>query len=292
MIKAQRVAAQVSAWLGKSREGRVHSVFARAVNLSWGDALISLVQPEHGMVPGGISAAFTELPCRQGDLIQWDPSCGRLGCIDLSGAVTWENRAPLKRTVSPAVIAQRVAEAAAVVRAQGRGDLARVLATDPPAFPVSGDRLRWSTYAWAPMQALLRAVALGHEAGFAEPLHALIGLGEGLTPSGDDFVLGLMAVMHYGQRPGARRLGLEASRFAGGTTPVSANYLRLAARGGFSERLENLALALLSEGGCEVAAAARALVETGHSSGTDSLVGALLGARLLYTKHELRRAAL
>jgi len=101
-------------------------------------------------------------------------------------------------------------------------------------------------------------------------------------------VTGLLAALHYGraglsqaQTQAVRRLADEAVSLAPGTTPVSANYLRLAAAGGFSERLESTALALLAPDEGDVAGAARSLIEIGHSSGTDSLVGLLLGTSAL-----------
>jgi hypothetical protein len=183
------------------------------------------------------------------------------------------------------VLSARLAELAGVVRQYGRGELARALAVWPPAFPAEpADPSRWSSFAWAPLRTLLEALTDGDAEAVPAALRPVVGLGEGLTPSCDDFLLGLEAVLYYGrnllgprQVVYALRLGAEAARLARGTTPVSANYLRLAARGGFSERLEAVALALLADAGGDAAAGARMLIEIGHSSGTDSLVGLILG---------------
>ena len=99
MHKALRVSAQVLAWVGQQPEGRVHSVFARACNLAWGDHLISLTMPEYGMVPGGVAVALTGeggwgfLP---GEPVFWDAAGQRLlgtrTGVDLAGAPLWANR--------------------------------------------------------------------------------------------------------------------------------------------------------------------------------------------------------
>lgn len=295
MKRALRVAAQVLTWVGERPQGRVHSVFAKACNLAWGDWLISLVRPDLGMVPGGVAVAFTgdeDWGFLPGEAVCWDPAGGRLvgrrTAVDLSGAAVWMNQGPITEPVAVDRIAQRFAAMSRQVRTEGRGELVQVMVTDPPSFPAAGDPLCWSSHAWGPMTALLSALGAGDGEGLQRPLGALIGLGEGLTPSGDDFVTGLLALLHYGRRllgePQAEagcRLAAEAERLAVTTTPVSANYLRLAAAGGFSERLEAAALALLAPGGSDAADAACRLMQIGHGSGTDALVGLLLGTSTL-----------
>jgi hypothetical protein len=298
MHKALRVAAPVRVWVEQQPEGRVHSVFAKACNLAWGDEWISLVLPEYGMVPGGIAVALTGeggWGFRPGEAVRWDAarqclfSTGSGTGIDFAGAPLWANRGRVASVAPAPVRHARLASLAGVVRADGRGELARAFSGWPPTFPADRDPLQWCSYAWEPMQAMLHALTTGDADGVAEAVRPLVGLGEGLTPSGDDFLVGLLAALHYGGN-GLRsmqvacrlRLGAEAAKLgARATTPVSANYLRQAAGGSFSERLETVAVALLSEEGGDYAAAARLLIDTGHSSGTDSLVGLMLGTTVI-----------
>lgn len=295
MLRALRVAEQAEAWLSQLSEGRVHSTFAKACNLSWGDRLLSLVLPEHGMVPGGATVALTRdegWGFAPGEAVHWDASRRRLEgsrtTVDLSGAARWTGRGPAAAVAPAPVLGQRTAVMAGVVHEGGRGELAQILSHLPPRFPAERDPGRWSSFAWAPMESLLRALAAGESATAAAALVPLVGLGEGLTPSCDDFLLGILAVLHYGQAaltgPQAVCGGVVAAetvRLSAGSTPVSANYLRLAAEGGFSERLEAAVLALVSPSEDDMLPAARALMDTGHSSGTDSLVGVILGATFI-----------
>jgi len=103
---------------------------------------------------------------------------------------------------------------------------------------------------------------------------ALLGLGPGLTPSGDDAVGGfLFARRLLGRKPPRRLLALARRR----TTRISAVLLADHAMGRSFEPLHELALAL-AEGREDAAlAAARRLVAIGHSSGWDMLTGFMRG---------------
>lgn len=269
-LQAVRMDTRVAAWLAERPEGRVHSEFSRACNLAWGAYLISLVPPAYGMMPGGVAVAYAG-GFRPGEPVFWDGERlhGAGQTVSLSGAAPWTNKRPVSHPVCSQEFLGGMTE---VALRQGRGELVRLLA--PGAAPAGG----WSSFAVGPVHALLEALRTGRHAALAEVASSLVGLGEGLTPSCDDLLLGVLAVLHYGGAPGFAPLAAAVRAHAAGTTPVSANYLRQAADGGFSEKIETAALALLSEG--DAPAAAAALIESGHSSGTDSLVGIIMAGRI------------
>jgi len=271
MLQAVRMDIRVADWLAGRPEGRVHSLFSRACNLAWGAHLISLVQPAYGMVPGGVAVAY-EGGFRPGEPVVWDGERlrGAGQTVSLSGAALWTNKSPLSHPHCSQELWGGMTE---VALHQGRGELVRLLS--PGAAPAGG----WCSFAQGRMEALLEALRAGRHAALAEATRSLVGLGEGLTPSCDDFLLGLLAVLYYAGAPGYAPLADAVRRHVAGTTPVSANYLRLAADGGFSERIETAALALLSNG--DAPAAAAALIASGQSSGTDSLVGIIMAGRIL-----------
>lgn len=107
--------------------------------------------------------------------------------------------------------------------------------------------------------------------------NALIGLGAGLTPSGDDFVGGaLIALRAAGQVALADRAAAWALVLAeNGTNRISRAHLRCAAAGQGHEALHDL-LAALKDGERAIARAMQALDRVGHSSGRDAAAGALL----------------
>lgn len=115
-----------------------------------------------------------------------------------------------------------------------------------------------------------------------EIAHGLIGLGQGLTPSGDDILLGFLAgfMPTCGQDP-ARRAFLESfskviAISARETNAISRTYLIHASQGRFSTALIRLVEAICLElDPAEVTAAALRVLRTGHSSGVDIVTGLL-----------------
>ncbi len=110
-----------------------------------------------------------------------------------------------------------------------------------------------------------------------EAVERLVGLGPGLTPSGDDFLGGAMiALAMSGRAEAAAALAapvLEAARRA--TNRISAAHLGAAARGFGADAL-HLALDAMARGDDRaLAAALRGLDAIGHSSGWDAMAGAV-----------------
>jgi hypothetical protein len=113
---------------------------------------------------------------------------------------------------------------------------------------------------------------------------SLIGRGPGLTPSGDDALVSLLAVLHRLAPPADGSLELLGPAVAAHmhrTGEISAHYLRLALAGDFGERLVALCDALAAGARDEVASAATAVVATGATSGADALLGVVTGVRLV-----------
>jgi hypothetical protein len=113
----------------------------------------------------------------------------------------------------------------------------------------------------------------------APPPLDLVGLGPGLTPSGDDLLCGVLIALHaIGQVALARDLYAmigKAARIA--TSPLSAACLKAAAEGQGSGPLHETIVALLAHH--SVAQPLEALAQIGHTSGWDALTGAVLVLR-------------
>jgi hypothetical protein len=104
------------------------------------------------------------------------------------------------------------------------------------------------------------------------PIDGVIGLGPGLTPSGDDFLAGALAILdalteHRVHAALGRAIGRAPSDV---TSPLSWCLLKAAAKGHIGERLWDAVAALVSGD----ASGAIAFIQTiGHSSGWDTLAG-------------------
>lgn len=250
--------------------GHVHSVFAQACNIACGDALLTLVGPDAGRGP-------TLLCMAEGaprDLRRLFSVAQPLRCmhgivrtaaaeIDISRASVWRP-APLRARLPQALVADNLRRAASVLAARRRR-CASVIDREAAACAA----------------AVLAACRARDARLAAQQAERLIGWGEGLTPAGDDFVIGVCAGLDAWidcDAPRACREALGAAMIAaaGRTTAISAHYLRLAAAGHYHERLLAACDALLGEASWPCCARAlHALCAVGASSGTDTLAGLL-----------------
>jgi hypothetical protein len=233
--------------------GRVHSVFDRAINVLWSDGRLLTL---HGPTPlaAPFAVALTKLPQR-GAVVPGSPI--RCSAFDLS-------------------------QVECVGLEMPRGPLA--FTPDASVEPACAQALR-SGPGLAARQALEEAMEAGDLVTFAKAAWDLIGLGEGLTPAGDDCVLGALAAIHRlapewltSDRGLPHRLAVAArSR----TTDVARDFLLEALDGRFAEPV----LALLTAPSARLAKrAARELLAMGATSGADTLCGIRLGCRALETR--------
>lgn len=113
----------------------------------------------------------------------------------------------------------------------------------------------------------------------------LVGLGEGLTPSGDDCLVGLLAVLHVTGylpslcSPAVREQFYRCARL--GTSQLSGEFVCCALEGHFAEPVVRLMRALCTPAPGVWQTHAAALAAVGHSSGVDAMVGIVLGCWLL-----------
>ena len=118
----------------------------------------------------------------------------------------------------------------------------------------------------------------------ARQIQRLVGWGEGLTPAGDDFLIGLLAGLDAFAQGEPRRARFR-SALAGAirgltprTTPIAAHYLRLAAGGHCTEPLLRLRHALLCQADAAVVdATLRSALAVGATSGADTVRGLSAG---------------
>ena len=175
-------------------------------------------------------------------------------------------------------------EAGAVLLADGRRIVARAVAGAAPSAPGAAPAALLAHLAALPgyperaaelaslADPLRRALAEG-----ADPLPAaatMLGRGAGLTPSGDDVLLGAIAMAAHGHREWgvldpAPLAGALAALAPSRTTAVSIAFLRAAARGRFAPVVGAVCRATPET----LPAALRRLAAVGASSGLDTAVG-------------------
>ena len=124
---------------------------------------------------------------------------------------------------------------------------------------------------------LCRSLRHHDRAGSVCAARGLVGLGEGLTPSGDDFLAGFEAALRTLASPDAGFLQDAIIDRAERTTTVSGTLLAHAAKGEFAERVHELIGALFDGDDASIAGSIDRAVAWGASSGTDCLFGVLVG---------------
>lgn len=131
------------------------------------------------------------------------------------------------------------------------------------------------------VEVLLAGLRAGDKVRVTGGVETLAGLGPGLTPAGDDFLVGLMAGLRV--RPGILATGwtaeyscrLIARIAAGRTATLSAAWIRHAAAGEFSQPWHELVRALASADERSIRRAAHRILATGATSGADAMAGFL-----------------
>jgi len=126
-----------------------------------------------------------------------------------------------------------------------------------------------------------------HPGNLSQRLLGLIGRGSGLTPSGDDFLVGFLLTSYYLKQVSPSTALQEELQYQivqtarDQTTTLSAALIQCAADGAADERLMN-ALRWLAQGDADIRRVKSDLLSYGSSSGMDSFVG-MLAAILLFS---------
>jgi hypothetical protein len=252
--------------------GRIHSVFAQACNVVRSGTLLTVCRGSAGNGPLALRLADGG-PADLRELFEpGERVGGSARCLQSARAeLRWAQATVWRPTERPASL--DLARIGLRLR-QAESSLAQFRHDRPSIVDGAG----------APAVAALRESCRTLDGAPAKLLvERLIGWGEGLTPAGDDFLVGLLAGLDalVGGDPLHRfRAAAAASVVAGlaRTTAVSAHYLRLAAAGHYGEPLVNLRDTLLAEPrDTAVDAALRAALAVGATSGADTVGGLLAG---------------
>ena len=253
--------------------GRVHSVFAGACNVRCHDTLLTIAARRVGDGPATLrltddAAPDLRLSFNMGETIGCHGGVLRSAHVELRlrQARVWQPAAPM-RLLTRERIDARLRDAAASL-AHGHHARSSMLGLEG-ATTVAALRDACRT--------LDVDSAMRHAA-------RLIGWGEGLTPAGDDFLVGLLAGLDVwvegDERRGRLRGAIAAAVTSGArrTTPIAAHYLALAAGGHYNEPIVGLRHALIAEDdGRVIDAALRRALAIGASSGADTAQGLLTG---------------
>jgi hypothetical protein len=286
---ARTVGPAASRALAAAQGIRVAGVFPSTLNLEIAPSgdLVSLTGPAGSVYPHAVALEQEE------DLDGWGVAAGAPAQLADGGIRIASSRGPvlldlrraerpLSRALAPVArlgaahraCTARLAQLQAAAGCELRIDAVRGVMRAPSAI---GRALAEAA------RELLAAARTGeaNPAWFRPGVAALVGLGPGLTPSGDDFLSGLIAAARAAGAAAAEALGAAVGPALLRTSALSAFLIRSGLRGFWPTPLIDLAEALAADRAPPALAALDALCRLGHSSGADLAAGFLLGLECL-----------
>jgi len=250
---------------------RVHSVFQRACNLQTRQGALWVIQAQ-GMplAPSGMIITHHDLRplFRTGESLHRDNE-GNLHTektrIRLDQTVACSTRLPICKD-APA-LAQLARQIAAFFACQPAKGIRLALMSDPALIAAHQALTEWLLSGNGDLTAILTT---------------FIGRGEGLTPAGDDFLLGVLWVLEWSTSPDVGTLTAALPGLLARTTDISRAMLTQGCGGHYSAQL----LALAQGNTRTWPAAVANVADYGHSSGHDMLAGILTAATALAERRE------
>lgn len=262
--------------------GHLHSVYRKTINISAGDSLIALQAVDSPVSPISLIAELTSeemshLGICTGDIVHFTDETieirGHDSCYRFSHSDSVIYDTHLTGTLLSPDVLKLAANIKSAVSSVDTGGFEiifnkKINETTPLMLLAAKDRISHS-------------FALYTEEKYSESsaeLARLLGLGIGLTPSGDDFLCGVMAGLQLAgasDHPFTHSLREAIRLHLKDTVDVSATFLRCALENQYSLAVNNL-LGIPS---------AREIKDTflkiGHSSGIDTLCGIWYALQLL-----------
>ena len=238
-------------------DGTVKAWFARACYLELPGGLVTLVAPD--VQPGPTYVELDGPPplADRGSRVR--ATDGRLTIggrqIDVGAAGAWRGSLPTPTRMR--AVAHRIAQA---TREESRRSA-----------------LRWEPFRTKAVQARERL----REGRLDEAAHGLVGMGPGLTPSGDDALAGILLALRAARGPAIEPRTLRLAE-AGDTGVISRAFLRWAARGQALAPAHDLLVAAAAGDAERASNAARDMGAVGETSGADFLLGLTWGVEAAY----------
>ena len=271
----------VSHWLEKTKTPRVLHVFDQVCNVvDEGRRVISLVTPEIGKGPFSLivnlpHGRFTDFITPESE-VSVDGIVLQIGSlsVDTNSAELWDAR-PLWESVPPSAIQAYLPLFESKLATSSRDSLWFVNGRSDPT----------SLKAQKAIITLQIGLKTGNLAACQEGARGLAGLGVGLTPAGDDFLLGVMVGLWLpkessrGDAETQRIVEILVEEAVPRTTTLSGAWLEAAGRGEAGQPWHGLVEALRDEGETAVSQAIDHILTTGHTSGADALAGFVIAIK-------------
>jgi hypothetical protein len=289
------------------QNAEVHSVFHHSFN--WIDHegnLITVANKGFGNLPCGIlvdlrpDVDFPSLGIFAGQRIQACKERMRLVendlIIDFNHSEIWPARSYLIKQLASLNILSMNTDTASAIAAGGNrtdgfapllGSYHEILNGNPIKDPSWTPLCRCAV---DPIILLVNGIRSFDASAIEASVYQLVGLGIGLTPSGDDVLTGALGTLALLGEPLKINPWIETTfdgiaRIIGGrSTLIGETYLRYALKGIVTEILGTFVVAVATEGADSVSRATKRLIAFGYSSGQEIALGSLLALKLAIEK--------
>ena len=285
--------------------GKVHSVFDHTINIvspeeslvtiackTVDDSPINLKVDSIRFKEGGRPSESMPVAVKNGNIIIGN----RFSITGLRDVPIWRPDLNVPSEIEVGRILDAVHMAVNMVYVYGQPEgfksllpyILRLVCPEPECPPIGS----WNPYAemaFPYFNGLVTCFELGDIGGAAEEASHLIGMGPGLTPSGDDFLCGFLGTLSLvspflgDQRKDIDDLSrMVISSINGRTNPISHEYLKHYARGKPSGSTSRMIQSLLDGTESSLVESIKNVCRVGHSSGTDIALGVLTAFSTLY----------
>lgn len=280
-LRALSIAPAARRWLESTQQARVLYAFEAVVNLVNDDAqVLSLVSARLGDGPFSIVLEPSDFPQNihaEAKLLVFENGLWLDDwLIDAEEAPLWQpvpNWPALH--AQPTLLASAARQIAALLAQHAPADSLARLVLDPAASSPLPARILQAAEQNIPL--LFSGLRENDQTKLREAARKLAGLGPGLTPAGDDLLLGAMYSL-WATRPAAAAQqtaeGIAAVAIER-THALSAAWLAAGTRGEAAAPWHQLIDAIAAQDAAALQAAVMRILPTGHTSGADALAGFL-----------------
>lgn len=308
---SSRVEKMINEYKGNNIEGFIHSVFDYACNIQIPDKdLIGLISKEYGDNPYSISIdlpagqTMKKLTMQQGMKVIINSrgirSVTGSFYINLQNTISWDPTPPkeYKSLVNKSQLKNNFRTIMRILLEKGNFLGIGPLIMDYPEiieafnfqdFQKSIKANHYSLFISPRIKDLIYGIIKDDQVLIKKLLVGIVGFGPGLTPSADDLLVGLMAALYYlGQyyKKDIKEIAYFKysldDKLTSQTTIVSRQMLKAATKGEFAKSIKELCIAMITTNNKkEIESAVLDAINLGSTSGTDTMVGLLLGAYVI-----------
>lgn len=271
--------------LNKNENGNVHSRFSNGFNIKMGDSLVFIGNNKNGFLPFGIHLREEDTLravsfVNQGDPVTWNKRTNSIELprvtISIEKGKSFKNE--LTTLKSEAIFKDSFALfCLQLIEIEDRTGLDISFKEYLKKYHTSGEQNWLGAESYLIM--LMEAAVLRDEGLIEKVLRYFLGRGQGLTPSGDDMIVGLLAFDAVSPFLSTSFYEKVSELIEGEsiTTDVAREYLRYALKQEYSSTVSNMVNALADGDASNFEKVLHDLIGVGHSSGLDTILGILIG---------------